>query len=102
MVQLRRVHNSCAPKKFSERTNGLLKLGCYGNEQDDSRCVRERCFRPVESVDLPEKSEVEFEPRLVGKNEGWPAGFFQQTAGAFAGEIFERPNQGTLLDRDKW
>ena len=26
-------------------------------------------FRPVESVDLPEKAEVEFEPRLVEKNE---------------------------------
>ena len=24
-------------------------------------------FRPVESVDLPEKAEVEFEPRLVAK-----------------------------------
>ena len=55
-------------------------------------------FRPVESVDLPEKAEVEFEPRLVAKNEGWPAGYFQQTAG----EFFERPNQGTIPDRDQW
>lgn len=39
-------------------------------------------FRPVESVDLPEKSEVEFEPRLVTKKDEWPEGFFQQTAGA--------------------
>jgi predicted DNA-binding antitoxin AbrB/MazE fold protein len=59
-------------------------------------------FRPVESVDLPEKAEVEFEPRLVAKNDGWPAGYFQQTAGAFEGEIFERPNQGTLPDRNQW
>ena len=59
-------------------------------------------FRPVESVDLPEKSEVEFEPRLIAKNEGWPVGYFQQTAGAFAGENFERPGQGALPDRDRW
>ena len=25
---------------------------------------------------------------------GWPAGYFQQTAGALAGEEFERPPQG--------
>lgn len=59
-------------------------------------------FRPVESVDLPEKAEVEFEPRLVAKIEGWPEGYFRQTAGAFAGEIFERPDQGTIPDRDQW
>ena len=59
-------------------------------------------FRPVETVDLPEKAEVEFEPRLIAKNEEWPEGYFQQTAGAFASEIFERADQGALPDRDKW
>lgn len=59
-------------------------------------------FRPVESVDLPENSEVEFEPRLVEKKNEWPEGYFQQTAGVFERETFERPNQGTLPDRGKW
>jgi predicted DNA-binding antitoxin AbrB/MazE fold protein len=59
-------------------------------------------FRPVESVDLPEKSEVEFEPRLVARKDEWPEGYFQQTAGAFEGEVFERPSQGTIPDREKW
>jgi Protein of unknown function DUF104 len=45
-------------------------------------------FRPIESVDLPEKSEVEFELRLVAKKDAWPEGYFQQTAGAFADESF--------------
>ena len=33
---------------------------------------------------------------------GWPAGYFEATAGAFAGEIFERPPQGTFPQRDEW
>ncbi len=30
------------------------------------------------------------------KNSAWSAGYFEQTAGALAGEQFERPTQGTL------
>lgn len=59
-------------------------------------------FRPIERVDLPEKSEVEFEPRLVEKKVDWPEGYFQQTAGAFADEPFERPAQGAMPNRGEW
>ncbi len=59
-------------------------------------------FRPTESIDLPEKSEVEFELKLVEKKEAWPEGYFQQTAGVFADEPFERPEQGTMPNRDAW
>lgn len=59
-------------------------------------------FRPVESVDLPENSLVEFEPRLVAKSAGWPDGYFEMTAGSLAGEDFERPAQGSLPDRGDW
>ncbi len=59
-------------------------------------------FRPIETVDLPEKSVVEFELRLVPKKDGWPDGYFQQTAGAFLGETFERPDQGTMPRRGDW
>ena len=33
---------------------------------------------------------------------GWPAGYFEQTAGALSGEDFERPPQGDLPCRDNW
>ncbi|MFM7149842.1 MAG: antitoxin family protein [Gemmataceae bacterium] len=59
-------------------------------------------FRPVEPVDLPEKVEVEFEPRVVLKNNGWPDKYFETTAGAFAKEPFERPEQGALPNRGCW
>ncbi len=59
-------------------------------------------FRPIESVDLPEKSEVEFEPRLVPKKDVWPEDYFQKTAGVFANEAFERPVQGPLPGRGDW
>lgn len=32
----------------------------------------------------------------------WPAGYFQQTAGALAGERFERPDQGQVEIRETW
>ena len=32
----------------------------------------------------------------------WPAGYFDTTAGALAGEEFERPAQGELPRRDVW
>ena len=32
----------------------------------------------------------------------WPANYFEQTAGALAGQEFERPEQGPLPCRDDW
>jgi hypothetical protein len=32
----------------------------------------------------------------------WPAGYFEETAGAFAGEELQRPPQGELPQRDDW
>ena len=32
----------------------------------------------------------------------WPEGYFEKTAGALAGEDFERPPQGELPKRDEW
>ena len=32
----------------------------------------------------------------------WPPGYFERTAGALAGEEFERPPQGELPMRDEW
>ena len=33
---------------------------------------------------------------------GWPAGYFARTAGALAGEDFERPQQGLPPQREAW
>ncbi|MFO0068423.1 MAG: antitoxin family protein [Pirellulaceae bacterium] len=59
-------------------------------------------FRPVSPVDLPENAEVEFEPRVIHKKDGWPDGYFESTAGAFENEPFERPKQGSLPNRGNW
>jgi hypothetical protein len=33
---------------------------------------------------------------------GWPPGYFERTAGSFAGEPLERPPQGTAEQRESW
>jgi len=33
---------------------------------------------------------------------GWPPGYFERTAGSFAGEPLERPAQGTAEQRESW
>jgi hypothetical protein len=38
----------------------------------------------------------------TAKSGAWPAGYFEQTAGALAGEQFERPEQGTVEQRETW
>ena len=49
----------------------------------------------VQPVDGAQKSET-------SSAHGWPDGYFEQTAGALAGEEFERPPQGELPSRDDW
>lgn len=38
----------------------------------------------------------------TAKAAGWPDGYFEQTAGALAGEPFERPEQGCAEQREAW
>jgi hypothetical protein len=64
-------------------------------------------FRPLEPVELPEgtRAEVKPLPQLASSSSGpanWPPGYFEQTAGALAGERFERPPQGELPVRKDW
>jgi len=37
----------------------------------------------------------------VGTDNGWPPGYFEETAGAFAGEPLERPAQGEAQLRQR-
>ena len=44
------------------------------------------------------------EPNAAGKHENgkWPHGYFERTAGALAGESFDRPQQGSSQEREQW
>lgn len=68
-------------------------------------------FRPLEPVDWPEGTRAEVipcpapTPAATGETDRpktWPCGYFEQTAGALAGEDYERPPQGESPRRDAW
>jgi hypothetical protein len=65
-------------------------------------------FRPLKAVNLPEGTRAEVtplhQPTPLAPNSPvkWPANYFEQTAGALAGEDFERPPQGSLPRREEW
>jgi len=40
--------------------------------------------------------------RMLGVDNGWPEGYFAETAGALANEPFERGPQGELPNRESW
>jgi hypothetical protein len=68
-------------------------------------------FRPLEPVDLVNGTHASVIPLHPPKpttqdgsadSSGWPAGYFEQTSGALAGEDFDRPPQGELPSRSNW
>ena len=63
-------------------------------------------FRPLEPGNWPQgtRAEVKVLPidNSAAGDSAWPAGYFEQTAGAFASEPFQRPPQGEHLQRDDW
>ena len=51
----------------------------------------------------PGQAEVTVEQDVVPKEHSrWPDGYFDETAGALAGEKFHRPEQGELPQRYAW
>jgi hypothetical protein len=56
--------------------------------------------RELES--LVEQAIDQVEQEAVAPASAWPKHYFEQTAGALAGETFDRPPQGELSDRDDW
>jgi hypothetical protein len=45
---------------------------------------------------------IDLEPPIdpmLGVQQGWPVGYFAQTAGALAGELFQRAEQGEVPER---
>ena len=61
-------------------------------------------FRPLSPVDLADGTRATVIPLPNGAEAraNWPPHYFDQTAGAMAGEDFERPPQGDLPQRDDW
>lgn len=60
-------------------------------------------FRPLEPVDLAEGTRADVIPRVPSPTAAaWPAGYFEQTAGALTNEPIERPLQGDLPQRESW
>ena len=57
--------------------------------------------RNLESLVRDALKQVD-QDELTAATSGWPEGYFDQTAGALAGEKFERPPQGDLPIRDDW
>ena len=69
------------------------------------------CWREVMKTILPFswQSSVTWGPTVddpppidpnLGVENGWPVGYFAETTGVFAGEPFERANQGVALTHD--
>lgn len=67
-------------------------------------------FHPLQPVDCPDgaRAEVSLLPQSQpnihpeGGGASWPTGYFEQTAGALAGEEFERPFQPGFPEREAW
>lgn len=57
-------------------------------------------LRLAQQVDWPEGTVVEVTP--LPTNSGWPAGYFEQTAGALQQAPFERASQGETQTREAW
>jgi hypothetical protein len=67
--------------------DGNLWLQLPANLSDREVTVTVEAAEPAESSQSPEAL-------------GWPPGFFEQTAGAWEGEVLERPPQGDYEQRD--
>jgi len=54
-------------------------------------------------VHLPNGTRVRLEPIPAGQPRcEWPADYFARTAGILAGERLERPDQGSMEQREEW
>jgi hypothetical protein len=73
--------------------------------------TREALIREIEKQ--PEPILVEIQQYLAfliaqgptangSKANAWPSGYFERTAGAFAQEGFERPEQPPIEQREEW
>ncbi len=65
--------------------------------------VENDMIRLPADVHLPDGTQVRLEPIVPTQSpRGWPAGYFERTAGMLVGERLERPEQGTAEQREVW
>jgi hypothetical protein len=72
----------------------------FGMSDTIPAVYRAGAFHPLQPVDLPDGARAEVIPLGPGSQSSapaqepvasWPSGYFEQTAGALAGETLERP-----------
>jgi hypothetical protein len=68
--------------------------------------VKNDLVKLPEGVHLPDGTRVRLKTIDTGQGDGWPSGYFERTAGALAGERFERPagdapEQRLLFERSR-
>jgi len=64
-----------------------------------SAAVLERLVRDALDLAKPRKSEAD--QKTVDSN-GWPVGYFEETAGSFADDILEAPNDPPPAPNPSW
>ena len=65
--------------------------------------VQNDIIRLPVGLHLPDGTAVRLEIAQAGEPATrWPAGYFERTAGALAGEPMERPAQGDVPAREVW
>ena len=63
--------------------------------------VEQDTIKLPDGIHVPDGTRVRLEIATTGANQ-WPVDYFERTAGALAGEAFERPPQSETPLRDNW
>ena len=93
----------------------LLALGTGAWHGLSEMSTREALIQEIEKLPEPVLREVrhylafllelerrESNGKAAQPTDSWPEGYFERTAGAFAGEPFERPPQLPFEKREEW
>jgi hypothetical protein len=100
------------PESACQPTHRNYLAALDQGEDSDMNRIAQELDEKLRTLDPPRAKYLESLVReALGRAEraelgdsgsGWPAGYFDQTAGALSGEHFERPPQGELPCRDNW
>jgi len=63
--------------------------------------VEKDTIKLPDGIHVPDGTHVRLEIATAGASQ-WPADYFERTAGALAGELLERPEQGDTPLREAW
>jgi hypothetical protein len=77
------------------------KNGQYTIAMSITATVEKGTIRLPDGIYVPDGTRVRLEIATAGASQ-WPADYFERTAGALAGEPWERPAQGDAPLREDW